>query len=259
MMAKGMGAVAREYDITPAIHPFKETTDLSESGLVVFASPVYCGRIPQVAVRRMKRFVGRDTPAVVVAVYGNRNYDDSLAELQDLAMENGFRVIAAAACVAQHTYASTVAPGRPDPEDWLRLENFGAQVEGKLEAFNPSWTENVKIKGKRPYCDPIRLTPCTPTTIDSCTLCGTCAWHCPAAAIPFDTPNVTLADACISCGRCIKVCPDRSRRFHPESLRSVIHFLETSAADKRQNEFFLELDDFKISVIIKSYTVFRRK
>ena len=41
---------------------------------------------------------------VVVAVFGNRAYDDALLEMQDVASETGFRVIAAVAGVAYLLY-----------------------------------------------------------------------------------------------------------------------------------------------------------
>lgn len=59
--------------------------------LVLFAAPVYGGRIPAPAAKRFARMKGTDTPALLVAVYGNRDYDDALLELCDLAEENGFR------------------------------------------------------------------------------------------------------------------------------------------------------------------------
>lgn len=60
---------------------------------------------------------GHGNPAIAVAVYGNRDYDDALVELQDLLEENGFCVIAGAAFVAQHSIFTKVAAGRPDEDD----------------------------------------------------------------------------------------------------------------------------------------------
>mgnify|MGYP002799423549 CR=1 FL=1 len=41
---------------------------------------------------------------MITVTYGNRHYDDALIELFDLVREQGFRPLAAAALVGQHTY-----------------------------------------------------------------------------------------------------------------------------------------------------------
>ena len=53
----------------------------------------------------------------MVAVFGNRAYDDALLEMQDVASEIGFRVIAAVAAVAEHSIIRKYGKGRPDADD----------------------------------------------------------------------------------------------------------------------------------------------
>lgn len=91
--------------------------DFGPDDLVLFGVPVYGGRIPSPAVQTLRRMQGSRTPAVLVAAYGNREYDDALLELADIAAANGFIPFAAAALIAEHSIMHSVAAGRPDAQD----------------------------------------------------------------------------------------------------------------------------------------------
>lgn len=49
--------------------------------------PVYAGRVPALAVERLKGMKTSGVKCVIVAVYGNRAYEDALVEMQDVATE----------------------------------------------------------------------------------------------------------------------------------------------------------------------------
>lgn len=49
--------------------------------------PVYAGRVPALAVERLKGMKTSGVKCVIVAVYGNRAYKDALVEMQDVATE----------------------------------------------------------------------------------------------------------------------------------------------------------------------------
>ena len=49
--------------------------------------PVYAGRVPALAVERLKGIKTSGVKCVIVAVYGNRAYEDALVEMQDIATE----------------------------------------------------------------------------------------------------------------------------------------------------------------------------
>ena len=70
----------RALDLTHAV-PRPET--LSADTVAVFAAPVYGGRIPRTALERMEGIRGEGTPAVVIAVYGNRAFEKAAAELAE--------------------------------------------------------------------------------------------------------------------------------------------------------------------------------
>ncbi|NMA72898.1 MAG: hypothetical protein GX963_01795 [Bacteroidales bacterium] len=50
--------------------------EFEENELVIFGFPVYAGRIPQLCVPALNKFKGKNTPAIIVCVYSNRDYDD---------------------------------------------------------------------------------------------------------------------------------------------------------------------------------------
>lgn len=49
--------------------------------------PVYAGRVPALTVERLKGIKTSGVKCVIVAVYGNRAYEDALVEMQDVATE----------------------------------------------------------------------------------------------------------------------------------------------------------------------------
>ena len=54
--------------------------------MVVISMPVYAGRVPALAVERLKGIKTSGVKCVIVAVYGNRAYEDALVEMQDVAV-----------------------------------------------------------------------------------------------------------------------------------------------------------------------------
>ena len=87
MLSKTFPSKPREVDITPYTQRGL-SMDFGPDDLVLFGVPVYGGRIPSPAVQTLRRMQGSRTPAVLVAAYGNREYDDALLELADIAAAN---------------------------------------------------------------------------------------------------------------------------------------------------------------------------
>ena len=54
-----------------------------KNALTIIAVPVYAGRVAPIALQRIRRLKGENAPVVLVAVYGNRDYEDALVELRD--------------------------------------------------------------------------------------------------------------------------------------------------------------------------------
>ena len=262
----------RTIDLT--IDRSDEPIILNSGGAVVLGAPVYAGRVAPEAVRRLRRIqvaAGASVPAVVTVTYGNRDYEDALVELYDLAVSLGLSPFAAGAFIGEHSYSTPempVAEGRPDSMDIADARIFGGQCARKLDssgAFAP-----FHIKGNRPYKEPSRPAsspaaahpsgsgtaaappahsavtaspdrpdiPAVPVTADGCPLCGECAAVCPTGAIVLDSGSMkvlTDPSLCIRCCACVKACPAGMRTYSTPFAA----FLHEHCSARREPETFL--------------------
>lgn len=206
--------------------------------LVIFAVPVYAGRVPAVAAAALATLQGHRSPAIVLAVYGNRHYDDALLELKDLVSVIGFIPVAAGAFVAEHslhTEACPMAPGRPDPEDLDKARRFGMQA---MTALQQGGIGGLAVPGTVPYRPyPAGKAP-APVSVGACTLCGVCVDVCPTGAISMGETLVTDQAACIFCQACVKKCPHQSRVANSEAANAVRERLRPLMATRREPELF---------------------
>lgn len=230
-VARGTGLPAREVDLT--IRRFNPTeVRFPADELAVLAAPVYCGRLPEGAVERFRRVHGDNTPCIVLVTYGNRNYDDALIELFDLAKEQGFVPVAAAALVARHTYGR-VQLGRPDVQDMAEDEAFGAAVARRLE--NEGVVPLETVPGNRPYRDGTNPRPFIPQTGPGCTMCQVCVHRCPEGAIDPVHPARVDGTKCISCFRCIRFCPEAAKRMDTPAYTEFAMAFSERLAVPREN------------------------
>ena len=88
-------------DLTKADKDFSECQFNSDDRALI-AMPSYGGLAPEVAIERFKKISGNGAKCTIVCVYGNRAYEDTLVQMEDVAKECGFDVIAAVAAVAEH-------------------------------------------------------------------------------------------------------------------------------------------------------------
>ena len=207
--------------------------ELMDGDTVLLLAPVYAGRIPEMAAKLFRQIDGHGMKAIVAVVYGNRDYDDALLELADIATEDGFEVIGAGAFIAQHCIFPKVASGRPDNSDIAKAIDFirRAKKSGKLDIST--------IKGNHPY-KKAAPTPLHPKVDkDKCRECGKCARECPSGAIPVENPQETDAEKCISCCRCIVVCPDEARHFDGLKYRMIAPLFKKMCSKRREPELFI--------------------
>ena len=123
--------------------------DFGPGDVVVFSVPCYNGRVPEVAAGRLEQVHGHRTPCIISITYGNRDYDDSLLELQDIVQRQGFIVQGAAALVGQHTFGE-IQVGRPDAGDAAENRRFVQQLLAARQGDLASPVA-LAIKGQRPY------------------------------------------------------------------------------------------------------------
>lgn len=206
-------------------------SELIDGDTVLLISPVYAGRIPALAADLFRQIDGHGMRAIVAVVYGNRDYDDALLELADIAVNDGFDVIAAGAFIAQHCIFPKVANGRPDTSDMAVAAVF---MERAKESDN---LDISTIKGNRPYKKPGAV-PLQPQTDENeCLSCGVCARECPTGAID----PVTLAtdkNKCITCCRCIAVCGSHARKFKGVKYATVSKIFCAQNSKRRGPELF---------------------
>ena len=93
-----------------------ENLKFNANDLVIFGTPVYAGRVPNLMLKYLATIEGNDAIGVPVVLYGNRNYDDALIELRDI-LEKGKIHTIAAAFIGEHSFSYTLAKDVPDADD----------------------------------------------------------------------------------------------------------------------------------------------
>ncbi|WP_407310815.1 EFR1 family ferrodoxin [Desulfosporosinus sp. SB140] len=218
----------------------------SEQDVVIIGVPVYAGRVPNVLLNYLNTISGHGALAVPVVVYGNRNYDDALIELNDILKFNGFKVIAAGAFIGEHSFSLTLAKNRPDEKDMVIVDDFADRLHTKL--ITPGEFQTVAVKGNQPYRNyykpknkddnPVDIRKVTPKTNSHCIDCKLCVEVCPMGSIDRDDVS-KLCGICIKCGACVKNCPSQAKYYDdPDYLRHKEE-LEIEYTARREPELFL--------------------
>ena len=228
-IAVGLNTPVVDVDLTKEIAVPK----LGENDALMAVLPVYAGRVPQISLERLATLKGNGQKAVAVVVYGNREYDDALLETKDALEANGFRVIAAAAFIAEHSIVRSIAAGRPDAGDEALCRQFAADVMAKADDAAP-----VQVPGNTPY-KALKPSAFHPAAKENCVKCGACAEQCPMGAIPLDDPSQTNHNLCINCMRCVEACPVGSRALPDAFLTMITQMLNQNAAGYKKPAIFL--------------------
>jgi ferredoxin/flavodoxin len=198
--------------------------------------PSYGGRVPATAVKRIQCMKGNAAKAVLICVYGNRAYDDTLLELKNVVQQAGFSPIAAVAAVAEHSMLRQFATGRPDVNDTVELYDFAHRLWKKIAATDT--VSEITVPGHEPYRD-YGGVPFKPEATASCNECGICAKECPVGAIDLQQLRITDAEKCISCMRCIAVCPIHARKLNETMMAATAIKMAAVLETRKTNEFFL--------------------
>ncbi len=77
--------------------------------ILLIGVPVYSGRVPNILLSYLNTIKGNNTLAIPIVLYGNREYEDALLELNDILIENGFNVIAGGAFIGEHSFSTILA------------------------------------------------------------------------------------------------------------------------------------------------------
>lgn len=198
--------------------------------------PSFGGRVPGVVLERMRRMRVDGALAVLVAVFGNRAYDDTLLELKNEASACGYIIGAAVAAVAEHSIARSFGAGRPDAEDEVELRRFSKEIAGIIASGKPA--KDLALPGNFPYRK-YGGVPFKPKAGRTCTKCGLCSEKCPVAAIPRDNPASAGDEKCISCMRCAALCPQGARKLNGMLLFVASKMLKKACAERKDNELYI--------------------
>lgn len=216
--------------------------------LVVFGTPVYAGRVPNVLLKFLSTLQGNGAFAVPVVLFGNRNYDDALIELRDILHNAGFQPFAAAALIGEHSFSKILGQGRPDNADLLAAKSFALQAADKLMNLGQP-ADLIEVTGTpfpyRGYYQPrdrkgtpVDIRKVKPLTGDTCNDCKICAQICPMGSISFENVR-EFVGICIKCGACIKGCPQHAKYYTDEGYLYHQHELEEGFARRAEPSFFL--------------------
>ncbi|PKQ61688.1 hypothetical protein BZG02_14785 [Labilibaculum filiforme] len=231
-----------EFDITPLSFASSENPKI-ENELSIIAIPVYGGRVPEQALEHLQKFEAKNAPVVLLAVYGNRHYDDALLELKDAVLEIGFTPFGAAAFIGEHSFSiesKPIAVNRPDEADLLKAKQFAEELLLKIKDGEANGFKVCDVPGNVPYKAKGNMPDIAPTTMEElCDLCGMCADVCPVDVINVTDKVVTNAKACIRCCACIKVCSSNARVFDNELIDGIRERLFTNCSERREPEFFI--------------------
>lgn len=243
-IAQGYGVARQEHIDMTLPHKEPERTKRISSGLTIIGVPVYTGRVPLEAVRRLERFRAKDAPSIIVVVYGNREYEDALLELKNIATELGFTPCAGGAFIGEHSFsteASPIARGRPDREDIQRAGSFGAMVRKKTGAVESLHDmPPIVVPGNFPYRERGPARNSSPeTNHELCIQCGKCIERCPVEAISLQNNMIaTVKPQCILCCACVKYCPTGARYLGDVQLIQFAQKLGTMCTHRKEPELY---------------------
>ena len=247
-IAEKLGAAYDTFSYTMPQNRQEELT-FSADDLVVFGSPVYAGRVPNVLLPYLTDKVkGKGALAVPVVLFGNRNFDDGLIELRNVLEAGGFHTVAAAGFVGEHSFSRTLGAGRPDARDMALMDQFAAHVAEKVAAMTELPQQPVTVRGEdpiRPYYTPrdrqgtpINILKVKPKTDPAkCDNCGWCAAHCPMGSISAEDFS-RVNGICIKCCACVKGCHTGAKYYDDAGYLYHQHELEEGYARRADVELF---------------------
>ena len=219
-----------------------------EGDLVIVGSPTYAGKLPnKILPWFQENLSGNGALAVSVVTFGNRSYDNSMAELAATLEQNGFHTVAAAAFVGRHAFTDLLADGRPDWDDKKEARTFAKQIADKVKALmDIPAPMQVPGDAAAPYYvpkgtdgQPAKFLKAKPQTdLSKCHNCGACARVCPMGAI--DPKNVAnVPGTCIKCHACVRRCTRHAKYFDDPAFLSHVAMLEQNFQEPKKNEIYL--------------------
>ena len=103
--------VNKEIDLT---YPCADQKVISTDSLAIIGVPTYAGRVAPTALERLQKIKGDNTPAIIVVLYGNRDYEDALLELRDSVKQLGLSLLPVEPLSGNTRIVQNNSPRQPD-------------------------------------------------------------------------------------------------------------------------------------------------
>lgn len=243
-ISEALGVSLELLDITlPSART--ETHRFSPEDLIVAGTAVYAGKVPNKLLAYWKENLKADGAlAVPIVTFGNRSFDNGLAELCSCLEDNGFRTIAAGAFVMPHVFSDKIAADRPDARDQALMEQLAQSAVSRMQGKMPFSSVQIPGNADAPYYTPLGtdgkpavFLKAKPKTAENCDSCGICASVCPMGSIPKDSPK-DVAGICIKCQACVKKCPKHAKYFDDAAFLSHVAMLEENYLRRAESVIF---------------------
>lgn len=221
--------------------------EFAEGDLVVVGSPTYAGKTPNKILPWLKEGLkGNGAFAVPVVTFGNRSFDNSLAELCAVMEADGFHTVAGGAFACRHAFSDLLADGRPDEGDFEDCDVLAEKAAEKIKDTDVI-PEPIVVDGEADAAyyvpkgidgEPAKfLKAHVETDTDICVECGSCITKCPMGSI--DSMDVSkIIGPCIKCQACVRSCPTGAKYFDNEDFLSHIAMLEMNFTERKENKLF---------------------
>ena len=176
-------------------------------------------------------------------LYGNREYEDALVELRDIATAASLLPVGAAVFIGEHSFSSQqmpIAQARPDCTDLACAASFGRNIFNKIDkVYDLDSLSRLQVPGHTPYKESMGPLPVTPKVdLTVCTLCGLCVSNCPGGAIVIDEALAMDVRQCIFCCACIKTCPEEAVFIDAPLLLEKRQWLHENCANRKEPELY---------------------
>lgn len=229
LLCEQFGLPAEYIDCTCPPAKLPAVIPVAKDELLVLALPVYGGFGPRVE-DLFSQLRGQGGPCVILAAYGNRDYENALAAAARQMTEQGFVCVGGIASITPHVSTLSLGAGRPDEEDMPAFAAFAQKVLAACE------NEPLRPAALPGDADAPRK-PMRPTgrsrDKERCNHCGRCVRVCPAGAL-----NELLevdSEKCINCMACRFACPTYAWQFDTTAVRT---WLEENFSARRAVEWF---------------------
>lgn len=224
--------------------------------VIVWATPVYAGRIPNKTLDYVRQALHADgNPAVALVTFGNRAYDNALAELVALMRDGGMMPMVGAAVVTRHAFSDTLGVGRPSDRDRAQLEDFATRMAERIHAGQGRGGGALAVRGAlavpgegypEKYYTPLKvgnvpagfLKAKPSCNRDRCTRCDVCAHVCPMGSIVMNDGMPSFDGICIKCQACRRLCPEGAIAFTDPEYLSHVAMIERTFAEPKCSEFY---------------------